>query len=36
MVTHHAQMKFGVPVATLDIDAPVVPPGGDAENYQLV
>ena len=26
LVTHHARMKFGVPVATLDIDAPVVPP----------
>ena len=26
LVTHHVRMKFGVPVATLDIDAPVVPP----------
>ena len=26
LVTHHARMKFGVPLATLDIDAPVVPP----------
>ena len=25
LVTHHARMKFGVPVITLDIDAPVVP-----------
>jgi len=25
LVTHHARMKFGVPIATLDIDAPVVP-----------
>ena len=25
LVTYHAQLKFGVPVATLDIDAPVVP-----------
>jgi L-ribulose-5-phosphate 4-epimerase len=26
LVTHHARMKFGVPIATLDVDAPVVPP----------
>ncbi len=25
LVTHHARMKFGVPIATLDVDAPVVP-----------
>lgn len=25
LVTHHARMKFGAPVVTLDIDAPVVP-----------
>ena len=26
LATYHAQMKFGVPIATLDIDAPAVPP----------
>jgi len=26
LVTQHARMKFGVPIATVDIDAPVVPP----------
>lgn len=24
-MTHHARMKFGVPIATVDVDAPVVP-----------
>jgi L-ribulose-5-phosphate 4-epimerase len=26
MLTYHSQLKFGAPVLTLDIDAPVVPP----------
>jgi L-ribulose-5-phosphate 4-epimerase len=26
LITHHARLKFGVPIATLDIPEPVVPP----------